>query len=134
LNQYKKEFQLVQYIGIAVDEFVRLARLKGDKVSLLAKYGYTEAMAYDKCVKAGLLSPLYDNGTRGGCWFCMNTRIKDFVRFRRCHAELWDELRGLSKTDNLCSYGFKYGKTFAQVEREMDELEFFQQRQLRLFD
>lgn len=121
----------MQYIGIAIDEPVRLARLKGDKMSLLAKYGYTEAMAYDKCVKADLLSPLYGNNTRGGCWFCMNTRIKDFVRFRNSHPVLWNELRELSKTPNICSYGFKYGKTLEQVEKEMDAKELNDKLQLR---
>ena len=33
---------IVQHIGIALDEPKRLQRLGGNKISLLAKYGYTE--------------------------------------------------------------------------------------------
>lgn len=57
----------VQYVGIAKDEPKRLERLEGtNKVSLLAKYGYTEQMAYDLCKRYDLLSPIYDFTNRGG--------------------------------------------------------------------
>lgn len=64
LKTQEKDF--TQYIGIAVDEPKRLARLEGNKVSLLEKYGYTEEMAYDLCKKYDLLSPVYDFTNRGG--------------------------------------------------------------------
>ena len=57
-----------QYIGIAVDEPVRMERIvnSGNKVSLLEKYGYTEQMAFDLCQKYDLLSPIYEFSPRGG--------------------------------------------------------------------
>lgn len=127
---------IVQYVGIAADETTRLARMadsefgKGvNKTSLLAKYGYTEAMARAKCEEYGLLSPIYKTDTRNGCWFCPNCSIKQFSRFRKAHPDLWDELVKLSHTPNLCSYGFKYGKTVQEVEKLMD----WEERQLKLF-
>jgi hypothetical protein len=69
IHAYYKQFkdcEVVQYVGIAIDEPKRLARLsrKGniDKVSLLQKYGYTEDMAREKCLEYGLLSPIYGGG------------------------------------------------------------------------
>lgn len=129
--------EIIQYIGIAADEPKRLARLQSGKVSLLAKYGYTEAMARELCERHGLLSPIYKTGTRGGCWFCPNTRISHFCRLRREHPDLWAELETLSRTPDLCSYGFTWkGKTLQEVEREMDlydaRLE-ADSRQLKLF-
>ena len=69
IHSYYKQFkdhEIVQYVGIAIDEPKRLARLskKGniDKVSLLQKYGYTEDMAKQKCLEYGLLSPIYGGG------------------------------------------------------------------------
>ena len=137
--------EVTQYIGIASDEPKRLARLqsvkddkpcKSCKVSLLAKYGYTEAMARELCESHGLLSPIYKTGTRGGCWFCPNARVSFFCRLRREHPDLWAELKQLSYVPNLCSYGFRYGKTLQEVEREMDlhdaRLE-AESRQLKLF-
>lgn len=69
IHDYYKQFkgyEVVQYVGIAIDEPKRLARLskKGNinKVSLLQKYGYTEDMAREKCLEYGLLSPIYGGG------------------------------------------------------------------------
>lgn len=123
----------MQYVGIAKDEPKRLSRLKSNQISLLDRYGYTESMAMNKCKDYGLVSPIYENGSRGGCWFCMNASIQSYSLLKMNHPELWGELRELSKTPNLCSYGFKYGKTFQQVEKEMDAYEFNQKMQLRLF-
>lgn len=63
LNKLKKEYDVVQYVGIAIDEPKRLERLRGtNKVSLLEKYGYTEQEARKKCEDYGLLSPIYGGG------------------------------------------------------------------------
>lgn len=65
-----KEYDIVKYIGIAIDEPKRLERLKDtNKVSLLAKYEYTEQMAMDKCKEYNLVSPLYSMSCRGGVGF-----------------------------------------------------------------
>lgn len=120
---------IVQYIGIALDEPKRLQRLGDNKISLLAKYGYTEEMARAKCEQYGLLSPIYSFSSRGGCWFCPNQSIGQFCHLRRRHPELWEELRKLSTTPNLCSYGFKWGLTLPEVEARMN----FEDRQMKLF-
>lgn len=120
---------IMQYIGIALDEPKRLQRLGGNKISLLVKYGYTEEMARAKCEQYGLLSPIYSFSSRGGCWFCPNQSIGQFCDLRRRHPELWEELRKLSTTPNLCSYGFKWGLTLPEVEARMN----FEDRQMKLF-
>lgn len=128
IHDYYKQFdsEIVQYVGIAVDEPKRLARIKNQskisKVSLLAKYEYTEDMAKQKCLEYGLLSPIYESGKRGGCWFCPNVKIKDFAKFKLAHPLLWQELIELGKTPNLCSYGFKYGKTVQEIDERIDAI------------
>lgn len=62
----EKGYSIVCYVGIAIDEPIRLKRLKGNDISLLAKYGYTEKMAMEKCVEYGLVSPIYQSLHRGG--------------------------------------------------------------------
>ena len=54
IRQYQKTLpsNTVQYIGIATDEPQRLARLGGNQVSLLEKYGYTEDDAKQLCKQA----------------------------------------------------------------------------------
>lgn len=132
-DKWVAKSDITQYVGIAKDEPKRLARIcdsqKIKKISLLDKYGYPEAMARAKCEEYGLLSPIYQTSTRNGCWFCPNCSIKQFGKFRKAHPDLWEELVELSHTPNLCSYGFKYGKTVQEVEKLMD----WEERQLKLF-
>ena len=80
LTYYKRfDEPVMQYVGIAADEPIRLARMKDNQISLLAKYGYTEEMAMNKCIQYGLVSPIYESSHRGGCWFCPNCKIKVFA-------------------------------------------------------
>ena len=124
---------VTEYIGIAADEPKRLLQLNDRKISLLARYGYTENMAKKLCEKYNLLSPIYRTSERNGCWFCPNCRIKDFVMLRKRHPELWGELERLSHTPNLCFYGFKWGKTVQEVEKEMDKYD-KKQRNIEIFN
>jgi hypothetical protein len=135
IKQYYKqfaEFELVKYIGIAIDEPERLKRLREGEISLLAKYGYTEQMAMELCRKYDLVSPIYQTGTRGGCWFCPNAKIKSFAKLRNNHPHLWQELVELSKESNLISQNFKYGMTLQEVERKINLIEINNKLQLRL--
>ena len=112
----------VQYVGIAADEPARLTRLDGtNKISLLAEYGYTEQMADDLCSKYELLSPIYKYHKRGGCWFCPNATYGEFAYLKQYHPDLWNELEILSKDKNLASQKFKYGNTFSEVDKKIDE-------------
>lgn len=96
--------QIIQYVGIAIDEPKRLKRLEGGKpvkISLLQKYGYTEAKALELCKKYGLLSPIYDFSTRGGCWFCPNAKLAELKHIRNNYPDLWQRLLDLENEDNL---------------------------------
>lgn len=107
-------------VGIAVDEPERLARLeKSNKRSLLAEYGYTEQMAYDLCKEYGLLSPTYEHSFRGGCWFCPNCSVQEFVHLNEDHSELWDELRKLDEDNERVSHLFAHNKTFEEVDAKV---------------
>ena len=133
-SKFKKDFDIVQYVGIAADEPKRLSRLEGtNKVSLLAKYGYTETMSMDKCKEYDLVSPCYSMCSRGGCWFCANAKLSLFIHMRKNYPMMWNGLRELDKIDKRIQDKFKYGKTLEQVEREMDIKE-LEEQQPTLFD
>lgn len=119
LAKYHRKFKrpIVQYVGIAIDEPIRLARLGSNKISLLAKYGYTEADAWRKCEEYGLLSPFYGLGyKRNGCWFCPNKPLKYLAYIRRDYPHLWEELRKLAVIPNKVSENFNKRYTFSQLE------------------
>lgn len=81
---------VISYRGIAADEPTRLARLDGvTAVSPLAAAGWTEAVCREWCEKNGLLSPIYTDSTRGGCWFCHNQPIGQLRLLRKNYPEYW---------------------------------------------
>lgn len=136
MKSIKGEF--TQYVGIAADEPKRLERLEGtNRISLLARYGYTEKMAFDLCAEYGLFSPVYSYTKRGGCWFCPSAILREWAYTKEHHPELWGELMRLSKTENLISQVFSYNKTFAEADALVDayiENKCNEQLQLRLED
>lgn len=92
----------VSYVGIAEDEPKRLARLDGiTKVSLLAKYGMTEADAYKLCQEHGLLSPIYTHCRRNGCWFCPNASDSELLHMVTKHPDMFDRLIEWENEDNI---------------------------------
>ena len=131
IKQFAKSVgEHIQIVGIAADEPKRLARLGKNKRSILAELGIVEEQTYDICRPYSLLSPTYDDKNRGGCWFCPNQGYKEFATLKKEYPQLWEELKVLSKTENLASKNFKYGETFDQVERKVDMIN----NQLSLFD
>lgn len=115
----KQHGEIVQYVGIALDEPKRLARLKDGKISLLAKYGYTEADAFDIDRTHGLLSPIYDWTSRNGCWFCPSAKVPELAHIKEHHPHLWERLRELDRQPNRVSETFAWGETFAQVDAKV---------------
>ena len=123
IKKYIKQLgDITQYIGIAIDEPQRLKRLENtNKVSLLAKYGYTEQMARDLCIEYDLLSPIYEVSTRNGCWFCPNCKDSEFLFIKNNYNHLWDKLKTLAKTPNLISYKFNRKETFEELDARLEE-------------
>jgi hypothetical protein len=108
---------IIQYVGIAADEPIRLKRLEGtNKVSLLAKYGVTEKQAREICIANGLLSPVYDISNRNGCFFCPNARDRELRHLYFNHPDLWAMLRQLQDTPNTSRRCFTRTKTLYDFE------------------
>lgn len=102
-NYYRQFTQpVVQYVGIAIDEPKRLARLEGNKISLLAKYGYTEADAWRKCEEYGLLSPFYRRWKRNDCWFVNCQPTHGFTAMLNKEKRTIQTTKG-SKQAGICS-------------------------------
>lgn len=133
-----KPADFTQYVGVAIDEPERLERLRGtNKVSLLERYSYTEEMALELCREHGLLSPIYQFTSRGGCWFCPNQRLSEMAHLKENRPDLWAELERLDNVEGRVTKGFKYGETFAQVARRVEQWirnRDLVEQQLSLFD
>lgn len=89
------ERSVVQYLGIAADETVRIERHKG-KTGIkmpLVEIGWTEADCKQWCIDNDLLSPIYtDTCMRGGCWFCHNQGVNQLRELRHNYPDLWELL------------------------------------------
>lgn len=128
------DYEYTQYIGIAIDEPIRLDRVvkTDNQTSLLLKYEYTEQMALELCKKYDLLSPIYDFSPRNGCWFCPNMRDSQLKYLRNNHRNLWDKLLELEETPNLI--GDKWN-TLTQTSIHGKEEQFFwEDQQMTIFD
>lgn len=129
----KDQGEFTRILGIAADETERLISLHKQKDcwSILERENITEAMAFEICRKYNLLSPFYTSGRkRQGCWFCPNASICEMAEFARDYPEYWDELRELAKDEETVSKFFKYDRTFASVDFEINIIN----NQLSFFD
>lgn len=78
-----------QYIGIAADETSRFHTLSEKKKSPLKEAGWTESKCLEWCEDNSLLSPIYTDSARGGCWFCHNQGIQQLRLLRKKYQEYW---------------------------------------------
>ena len=89
-KKIEKDKSIIQYIGIAADEPNRFHNLTEYKRSPLVEHGVTEADARKICEEIGLLSPIYTQSARGGCWFCHNQSIGQLRLLRKQYPEYWE--------------------------------------------
>lgn len=84
---------VVQYLGIAADEPERIERHTRPGIVLpLVDIGWDEAYCRKWCEENDLLSPIYTNAARGGCWFCHNQGVDQLRLLRKEYPELWEIL------------------------------------------
>ena len=79
----------IEYLGIAADEPNRFHNLTDTKLSPLVEIGWTESDCRAWCEREGLLSPIYTQATRGGCWFCHNQGVGQLRLLRKQYPDLW---------------------------------------------
>lgn len=77
------------YIGIAVDEPNRFHNITDKKKSPLIEAKWTEQMCKEWCEKNDLLSPIYTDSKRGGCWFCNYQNLNSLRNLRNKYPEYY---------------------------------------------
>lgn len=91
-NYFNSQGPHKRYIGIAVDEPKRLARLEANEVAPLAEWGMTEADCLEYLKEKGFYNKLYDDFKRLGCWFCPKQNLKSLKIVHDKYPELWQQL------------------------------------------
>ena len=107
---------IIQYVGIAYDELKRYERLDHEThIAPLYDLKITEKEAMEICREAGLLSPIYEDSFRGGCWFCPKQRLSQLEFLYNTYPELWSILKGMEKDSHNT---FKPNHTLAELEEK----------------
>lgn len=111
-----KRFQSgnVVYLGIAADEPKRFHNLREKNKSPLVEAGWTESTCRKWCEENDLLSPIYTDSARGGCWFCPNQSVQQLRLLRKNYPEYWALML---KWDADSPVQFKPGHTVHDYER-----------------
>ena len=106
------------YIGIAEDEPNRFHNLTDKKGSPLVDFGWSEKQCYEWCEKNDLLSPIYLNSKRGGCWFCHNQTIESLRFLRKNYPQYWNLMLKWDNDSPVTFFG--NGKTLHDIEARFD--------------
>ncbi len=115
LREFEKKYpNSVSYVGIAADEPYRIARAKENQRLPLVELGMIERQCFEWCQENDLLSPIYSDSWRGGCWFCHNQSIDQLRLLRKNYPYLWQLLLQWDKDSPVT---FKPNHTVADFEK-----------------
>lgn len=126
-----------EYIGYAVDEKnpkrqdkVKIYLEQGHKshVYPLVDHNITEQECFDWCKKNDLLSPIYTDSARGGCWFCPKQALPQLRLLRKNYPEYWQQLLDWDSDNPWGDFNIRYS-VHGLEERFWEE-----ESQLTLFD
>lgn len=128
LSGLKKEYEVVQYVGIAVDEPSRI-KTEPNIIYPLVDLNITEEEAKNICIQNGLYSPLYNSTiNRDGCWFCNKQPLASLKDIYTNYPKLWDELKKLELDSSI---PFKPNKTLSDIEKSFNKTGY---KQMTIFD
>ena len=118
LKDLKKDYDLIQYVGIAADEPHR----ERDKNYPLIDWNMTEADCLKYCYDRGFnWGGLYEIWGRVSCWCCPLQSLTDLRKLKNYRPELWARLREMdekiSKTDRP---NFQNNKSLTDIERRFE--------------
>lgn len=110
LRERAKQYELVQYIGIAADEPQRIHSFNYP----LVKWNMTEADCLAYCKERGFdWDGLYDIFHRVSCWCCPLQPLEELRKLRKHFPELWKQLRDW---DNRTWRSFRSDYSVEQLE------------------
>lgn len=105
VNKYfsnlRKKYNVIQCLGIAVDEGYRLERKNNQQENHrypLVEWGWSEKDCLQYCYSKGYdWEWLYELFSRVSCWCCPLQPLEELRKLRKHFPELWEELKEMDK-------------------------------------
>lgn len=99
LSHLHKQYDVIQYTGIAADELFRLERkANAEHIHPLVQWNWTEQMCLEYCYSKGYdWEGLYKLFDRVSCWCCPLQSLDNLRTLRKSFPDLWEELRQMDK-------------------------------------
>lgn len=122
LKDLRKDYDLVEYVGIAVDEPKR----KRDLNYPLIAWNMTEADCLQYCYDRGFTwGGLYEHKKRVSCWCCPLQCFDDLRFLFRERPELWEKLKDMDRSMPVYSAKFRKPMSVTDIERRFEVEEEF---------
>ena len=97
LSNLRKDYELIEYVGLAADEGDRLERKANQRENCrhpLVEWGITEAQCLQYCYERGFdWGGLYQYFKRVSCWCCPLQSLTELRKLYRNFPELWEKLK-----------------------------------------
>ena len=113
LRELRRNYNVIQYIGIAADEPKRI-RQEPNILYPLVEWGMTEAACLQYCYERGYdWNGLYKLFKRVSCWCCPLQNLSELRKLHKHFPELWEQLREM---DDATWRTFKPGYSVRELE------------------
>ena len=101
LRELRKQYEVIEYVGIAADEQYRLERANNQNPNHrhpLVDWGWTERDCLRYCYERGYdWDGLYEHFKRVSCWCCPLQSLTELRELHQHFPELWEQLKTWDK-------------------------------------
>lgn len=118
LRELKKKYEIVMYIGIAVDEPSRIA----DENYPLVNWSMTEKDCLRYCYDRGFTwGGSYEIWDRLSCWCCPLQSLDSLRKLKTHRSDLWEQLKEMDlKIQDTTQPNFKFTISLTDIERRFE--------------
>ena len=121
LREYRNEYNIIEYVGIAADEEYRLRRKINRRENMrypLVEWGMTEADCLKYCYDRGFdWDGLYEKFSRVSCWCCPLQSLPELRVLYHDFPDLWQKL---IEMDDLTYGQFRIDYSVTDLEKRFD--------------
>lgn len=133
LRELKKDYEVIQYVGIAYDEPNRIKDNPNIIAPLFHIWKMVETDCLEYCYDRGFTwGGLYEIWSRVSCWCCPLQSLDDLRKLKNHRPELWERLKQMDREINekcitnnkpgvmTTRVNFQHSKSLTDIERRFE--------------